>query len=54
MSDNIIPEPPSENTAEPEDPWKEFVVRHIPLLPLFALLIVLGIFVIYFGVLRPE
>jgi hypothetical protein len=54
MSDNITREPPDAHAAEPDDAGKEFIVRHIPLLPLFALLIVLGIFAIYFGVLTPE
>ena len=54
MSDNIIPEPLNEHPAEPDDPWSEFVVRHIPLLPLFALLIILGNFAIFFGVFSFE
>jgi hypothetical protein len=49
MSDNITQEPPSEQAAEPDDPWSEFVVRQIPL---FALLLVLGNFAIVFGVFR--
>jgi uncharacterized membrane protein YdfJ with MMPL/SSD domain len=48
MSDNITQEPPGEHTAAPDDPWSEFIVRHIPLIAPLALLMILGNFAICF------
>ena len=52
MSDHVLSSA-TEQTAQPQDPETEFVMRHIPFTPLLALLVSLGTFVIFFVLLAP-
>ena len=51
MSDNSLTPPPGEENQEPDFLHSEAVVRDIPLVPLLAVVIILGIFLIYAFVL---